>query len=105
MKIALLTSAHPRYDVRIFLKEANSLLEAGFAVTLVVADGKGDETKNGVHILDAGFKSNSRLHRMTSTVKLVYNKAIATKAVFFLLHDQELFPLLSYCHKRNEDIS
>ena len=51
MKITHLTSAHPRYDTRIFIKMCSSLAKIkNYKVSLVVADGKGDEIKNGVEI-------------------------------------------------------
>jgi hypothetical protein len=69
MRIAHLTSVHPRYDTRIFLKECTSLANAGFEVNLIVADGQGDEKKNGVNIIDTGEKSPNRIKRMTDTIK------------------------------------
>ena len=50
LKIAHLTSAHPRYDTRIFIKMCLSLVESGHDVTLIVADGKGDEFKDNLKI-------------------------------------------------------
>ena len=54
MKVAHLTSAHPRLDTRIFHKQCRSLSAAGHRVHLVVADGKGEEQREGVAIHDAG---------------------------------------------------
>jgi hypothetical protein len=51
-KITHLTSVHLRYDIRIFLKMCTSLAVNNYQVSLVVADGKGDEEKNGVAIYD-----------------------------------------------------
>lgn len=56
--IVHMTSVHQRYDVRIFLKECTSLAEAGYKVTLIVADGLGDEVKNNVNIIDVGVSNN-----------------------------------------------
>ncbi|MBD3795980.1 MAG: glycosyltransferase family 1 protein, partial [Epsilonproteobacteria bacterium] len=57
-KITHLTSVHDRYDTRIFLKMCTSLAtNKNYKVSLVVADGKGDETKNGVNIVDVGAKT------------------------------------------------
>src|SRR5690606_3458579 len=63
LRIAHLTSVHARYDVRIFLKECTSLARHGYAVRLYVADGKGDEVRNGVEIRDVG-KRGGRFARM-----------------------------------------
>jgi len=43
MKITHLTSAHPRYDTRIFIKMCSSLAKIkNYKVSLVVADSKGE---------------------------------------------------------------
>lgn len=91
-KIAHLTSAHPRYDTRIFIKMCSSLAAHGYVMSLVVADGKGDEVKNGVSIVDVGAKTGGRLSRMTKTVKRVFEKAKELDADIYHLHDPELIP-------------
>ena len=54
-KIVHISSVHPRYDVRIFYKECMSLASQPLhEVHLLIADGKGDELKNTVHIHDVG---------------------------------------------------
>lgn len=93
-KITHLTSAHPRYDTRIFIKMCSSLATIeNYDVSLVVADGKGDETKNDVKIIDTGAKSGGRLSRMTGTVKKVFEKAKALDSDIYHLHDPELIPI------------
>lgn len=93
-KITHLTSAHQRYDIRIFLKMCNSLAKReDFEVSLIVADGKGDEIKNNVNIFDAGGKSGGRVSRMTKTVKKVYKKAKELDSDIYHLHDPELIPI------------
>ena len=92
-KVAHLTSAHPRYDTRIFIKMCSSLAAHGYAVSLVVADGLGDEVKNDVSIVDVGAKTGGRLSRMTKTVKRVFEKAKALDADIYHLHDPELIPV------------
>ncbi|MCY0910721.1 hypothetical protein [Massilia antarctica] len=54
LTIAHLTSAHPRRDTRIFIKQCQSLAHHGHDVTLVVADGKGDEVVGAVRVSDVG---------------------------------------------------
>ena len=91
-KVAHLTSAHPRYDTRIFLKECTSLANNGFSVSLVVADGKGDEQKNNVAIYDVGA-SKGRFDRIRNAPKRVFKKAVALDADIYHLHDPELIPI------------
>lgn len=90
-KVAHLTSAHPRYDTRIFLKMCTSLAEHGYQVSLVVADGKGDESKNHVAIHDVGA-SRGRLDRIRNAPKRVLQKALKLDADLYHLHDPELIP-------------
>jgi hypothetical protein len=51
-KVCHLTSVHNRYDARIFYKECISLYNAGYDVTFIVADVKGNEEKNGIELID-----------------------------------------------------
>ena len=90
--IVHLTSVHPRYDTRIFLKECRSLAGAGHNVLLIVADGLGEEEKDGVRILDVG-RSRSRLDRLLRTSRRVLERAIKIDADIYHLHDPELLPI------------
>lgn len=92
MKIAHLTSVHPRYDTRIFIKECRSLSNHNFSTYLVVADGKGNEEKNGINILDVGV-SRSRLGRILNAPGRVYEQALKIDASIYHLHDPELIPI------------
>jgi glycosyltransferase involved in cell wall biosynthesis len=91
MKICHLTSAHHRFDVRIFTKMCSSLSTHGHDVSLVVADGDGDVRCNGVTIIDAG-SSKGRLDRIMNAPRRVYRKAVAVDAELYHLHDPELMP-------------
>src|SRR5690606_20193486 len=90
MIVAHLTSAHPRDDTRIFLKQCRSLA-AAHEVYLVVADGLGEEVREGVRILDVGA-SSGRLSRMLSATRRVVARALALEADIYHLHDPELLP-------------
>jgi len=92
IRIAHLTSAHPRDDIRVFLKECRSLAQHGHGVALVVADGRGDEERDGVAIVDVG-RSAGRLGRMLKATQRVYRKALELDADIYHLHDPELLPI------------
>jgi glycosyltransferase involved in cell wall biosynthesis len=89
--IVHLTSAHPRYDTRIFVKQCRSLAARGHEVTLVVADGLGDEETDGVRIVDVG-RLAGRVNRVLRTTRRVLDAALALDADIYQLHDPELIP-------------
>jgi glycosyltransferase involved in cell wall biosynthesis len=102
-RIVHLTSAHPRYDTRIFVKQCRTLASHGHEVILVVADGLGDELRDGVRIVDAGKRADrpsgrrpnalvGRLERMLWTTRRVAALALAFDADACQLHDPELLP-------------
>jgi glycosyltransferase involved in cell wall biosynthesis len=91
--ITHLTSVHPRYDTRIFFKACVSTAkEERYAVNLLVADGMGDEVKQGVHIYDVG-KESTRLRRVRLATKRILEKAVALKSDIYHIHDPELIPI------------
>ncbi len=89
-KIVHITTVHKRHDVRIFRKECVSLVRAGYEVSLVVADGLGDEEKEGVKIIDAGKAEGNRLKRMFATSKRAVQVAQSLKADLYHFHDPDL---------------
>lgn len=91
-RIAHLTSAHPRNDTRIFIKQCRTLASHGYEVTLVVADDQRDEVRDGVRIVDAG-RLPGRLNRIVTTTGRVFDKALALDADVYQLHDPELLPI------------
>ncbi|WP_313705738.1 glycosyltransferase [Massilia sp.] len=90
-RIAHLTSAHPRNDPRIFIKQCRTLAANGYDVTLVVADGKGDARMDGVAIADVG-RLPGRLQRILKTTQRVFDRALALDADIYHFHDPELIP-------------
>lgn len=92
-KVVHLTSAHPRFDTRIFVKMCSSLASMGFKTSLIVADGLGNCRKNNVSIIDVGAKQGGRISRMTKTVYKVYKAAIYEDADVYHLHDPELLSI------------
>jgi glycosyltransferase involved in cell wall biosynthesis len=90
-RIVHLTSAHPRNDTRIFIKQCRTLAAHGYEVTLVVADGKGDDSRDGVAVADVGHLPG-RFKRIFATTRRVADKAVALDADIYHLHDPELIP-------------
>ncbi len=90
-RIAHLTSAHPRNDTRIFIKQCCTLAAHGYHVMLVVADGKGPELRDGVRIVDVG-RHEGRLNRIFRTTGRVLAQAVALDADVYHVHDPELIP-------------
>lgn len=91
MKVCHLTSAHPRFDIRIFRKECRSLATR-HQVHLVVADGLGDERVDEITVHDVG-RPNGRMQRFTKTPSWVLKKALEIDAEVYHLHDPELMQI------------
>lgn len=90
--IAHLTCVHHRYDTRIFVKQCGTLVSNGYAVSLVVADSKGNEEKAGVQIVDVGAE-RGRLRRVLQTTARIFMVALKLNADLYHLHDPELIPI------------
>jgi glycosyltransferase involved in cell wall biosynthesis len=103
MRVAHLTSAHPRDDIRIFHKECRSLAGTGHEVTLVVADGLGDSTRDGVRIVDVG-RSRGRWDRIFRVTKRVRDRAIELDKDLYHLHDPELLPVAQVLKKLGKKV-
>ncbi|MGL3044485.1 glycosyltransferase family 4 protein [Acinetobacter pecorum] len=87
-KIVHLTSVHQRYDARICYKESLSLSHK-YIVSLVVADGKGDEKIDNLSIIDIG-KFSGRKNRVLKGSHLLFLKALELDAHIYHIHDPEL---------------
>ncbi|SDJ09703.1 Glycosyltransferase involved in cell wall bisynthesis [Billgrantia gudaonensis] len=103
LHVVHLTSVHARFDTRIFIKECRSLAAHGYNVKLIVADGKGDEEKDDVTVLDVGA-SKGRLDRIQNAPRRILNKALALDADIYHLHDPELIPVGLKLKKRGKKV-
>ena len=88
-KVCHLTSVHSRYDGRIFRKECTSLAEAAYSVSLIVADGKGNEINNNITIYDVG-KNKGRINRFIITTRKIKKLGIKLNNDIYHFHDPEL---------------
>ncbi len=88
MQVCHITSVHPRYDIRIFVKECKSIAEE-HNLSLIVADSKGDELKDGINIYDVG-KVNGKLKRILTVPKRIFIKVLELKPEVVHFHDPEL---------------
>jgi len=103
-KISHLTSVHPRYDTRIFIKQCCSLARLeNYEVNLVVADNNGPEVNNNVNIYDVG-KLDSRIMRIFKTTNNVFKKAIILDSDIYHIHDPELIPTGLKLKKRGKKV-
>ncbi|KYH05491.1 hypothetical protein A1704_10320 [Chryseobacterium cucumeris] len=80
-----------------------SLASNDIRVSLVVADGKGNETIDNVEIIDIGAP-DGRLKRITKTTSKVFNKAKELNADVFHLHDPELLLVANKLKKLNKKV-
>ena len=75
--------------------ECRSLSRSGYDVTLVVADGRGSETKDGVSIVDIGSKPRGKLSRILFSLRIMRRALQNIDADVFHFHDPELLPVAS----------
>ncbi len=90
-KVCILTSVHPPFDVRIFHKEAKTLLKAGYDVTIVAQHDK-EEIVDGIKIINLQ-KPQNRIERMIRTASNTFRKARKVNADIYHFHDPELIPV------------
>ena len=87
-KICHMSSVHSMNDIRIFIKECQSMSVQGYEVNIVAQHDK-CEIINGIKI-ECVHKPANRLIRMTKTIKQVYKKALKVNADLYHFHDPEL---------------
>jgi len=92
-RVFVVTSVHGRYDVRIFLKQCRSISSHGNDVTLVVQDGRGNENREGVKILDLGNPPAGRIRRILFSPWRIYRFLRSAPADIIHFHDPELLPV------------
>lgn len=90
-QVCIITTVHPPFDTRIFHKQATTLVQAGYPVTLIARHSK-DETINGIKLIPLPRPKN-RLHRTVALSWQAYIEARRQRASVYHLHDPELIPV------------
>lgn len=103
-KVCHVTSAHPRYDVRIFHKECKSLANNGFDVTLLVNDNLPNEAMEGVKIVSTQLKPSNRYERMVNSKKRIKTLILEIDADIYHFHDPELLPEASWIKNKGKKV-
>lgn len=88
MKVGMLSSVHPCFDVRIFQKEAKSLAEAGYQVTLVAIGDFREKVVDRVRVLGLP-EPQSRALRPLNWYRIL-KIALRDRADLYHFHDPEL---------------
>jgi len=89
IRVAHLSTAHGRCELRVHLKECNSLASAGYEVHYMVADGLGDERVGDVQVHDIGA-AGGRFQRMLLRPWRMLLAARKLKASVYHFHDPEI---------------
>ena len=88
VKVCILTTVHQPFDTRIFYKEAKTLVQAGYDVTLIAQYNK-NEIVDGVKII-ALPKPKNRFVRIFGLTWRTFYLAFCQCANIYHFHDPEL---------------
>src|SRR5437016_4255332 len=100
-RVCILTTVHKPFDTRVFHKEGNALVSAGYDVTLI-AQHICEEVVDGIRIIPLP-EPRSRFDRMTRLTLRALLLALRQNAAVYHFHDPELIPaglILRLCKKR-----
>jgi glycosyltransferase involved in cell wall biosynthesis len=93
-KVCILSSVHVALDSRIFYREARSLRQAGYDVTLIAVHER-NEVRDGVQILALPRVPRWQRPRLWLTL---FRHALASRADIFHFHDPELLLIVPWLH-------
>jgi len=101
VKICHISSVHPRYDVRIYVKEILSLKTQGYNVSLLLADGKGNDKEKQIY--DIG-KSSNRITRILFGLHKLYREALRLNCDIYHFHDPELITIAKKLKRKGKKV-
>lgn len=99
-----LTSAHKRYDIRIFQKQCRSLVKNGYDVTLIVSDEKENEIYRDIKIISTGYLPKTRWKRIGIAANKVFQLALEVNADIYCFHDPELLRFAKKLKKHGKKV-
>lgn len=102
-RIAHLSTAHGRGELRVHLKECNSLAAAGYEVHYVVADGLGDERIGDVQVHDIGVAGN-RYQRLLLRPWRMLATARKLNARLYHFHDPEILLIALFLSRGGAEV-
>lgn len=86
--IVMLANAHPPFDTRIFVKEARSLVKAGYSVSIIVPHTQNEE-KDGVKIIATPLRPGWK-RLIISPVDILFKALAQPRGSVFHIHDSEI---------------
>lgn len=95
-KVAILSSVHQALDNRVFYREARTLAQAGYDVTLIAVHDR-DEMKDGIRIRALPRVPRSRRPLLW---RAIARMAIETDADIYQIHDPELLLVTPYLRRK-----
>lgn len=95
-KVAILSVVHQALDNRVFYREARTLAEAGYEVTLIAVHDR-DEVKDGVRIRALPRVPRSRRPLLW---RAIARMAVETDADIFHIHDPELLMVTPWLRRK-----
>lgn len=81
------------------------MAQSGYDTTLLVADGKGDEIKNKVKIVDLGKQAKNRARRIIQSNSMLFHRMKNIQADIVHFHDPELIPFFLFFKRRFPSVS
>lgn len=92
MKITHLTTVHKYDDTRIFLKECQTLKDAGYEVSIIASQVK-EGIYNGINVYSLDKRYKNRFDRIIRGRKAILKKALELDSDIYHFHDPELIPV------------
>lgn len=102
ISVCHVTSAHSRYDGRIFLKQCSSLAKNNYKVTLLCCDTLDDEVKNKVNIVSINKQFSSLRDRIFNSKRMLKKMCLEINADIYQFHDPDLLSLALYMKRKGK---